>query len=396
MPLGADDSQLHANALRDALKLREQGSSQEAGVALERLASESDVHPVMAARIQNALGLIRRDQGRWSEAVSHFETALEYVPADTTNCFLHPTITGNLGEVRIHQARLRDARALFQDAFTTARSCRGNDDFASLQLLNLAGIARIQGDYKLARQLAERAERQLREHLGHNHPHSILALNNLAQTYAAQGKHRQAIAAMEHVRDLALKVHGERHPLYSGVLSNLGVAYYVKHRYDAAEALMREALTLDERTYGLSHPSVVRDLNNLGVLLDATNRTDEARILLLRALEISRGHGCPDLRAMASLGAIELGRRRVDAAARWFSEVSDLVRTGAMGPDPDLAKRLEQFALALRSVNRAAEAERYEVEAMRLRTKALIETRALRALNDSKRGVANTRISKRI
>src|SRR5687767_13395068 len=65
MPLGADDSQLHANALRDALKLREQGSSQEAGVALERLASESDVHPAMAARIQNALGLIRRDQGRW-------------------------------------------------------------------------------------------------------------------------------------------------------------------------------------------------------------------------------------------------------------------------------------------------------------------------------------------
>ena len=104
---------------------------------------------------------------------------------------------------------------------------------------------------------------------------------------------------------------------------------------------------------------------------------------LLRALEISRGHGCPDPRAMASLGVIELGRRRVDAAARWFSEVSNLVRTGAVAPDPALAKRLEQFARALRSVNRAADAERYQAEAMRLRTKALIETEALRALNYS-------------
>jgi tetratricopeptide (TPR) repeat protein len=250
-------------------------------------------------------------------------------------------------------------------------------------MLNLAGLARMHGDYKLARQLAEKAERQLRMRLGASHPHAILALNNLAQVYAAQGKHRQAIDAMERVKDLALQVHGERHPFYSGALSNLGVAYFVKHRYDEAEGLLREALMLNERTYGPSHSSLVRDLNNLAALLDATNRTDEAVALLLRALEISRAQGRPDPRAMASLGVIEFERRRVDAAARWFSEVSNLVRAGDVPPDPNLAKRLEQFAMALRALNRPADAERYQAEAMRLRTKALIDTEALRTVNYS-------------
>jgi hypothetical protein len=86
---------------------------------------------------------------------------------------------------------------------------------------------------------------------------------------------------------------------------------------------------------------------------------------------------------MASLGVIALGRGRVDDASRWFSEVSDLVRAGRVAPDPDLAKRLEQFAMALRAVNRPADAERYQAEAVRLRTKALIDSEALRAVNYS-------------
>lgn len=380
---GASDVESQLKELRNALKLREQGRSHDAGIALELLLRRPDLPPAINARVHNALGLIRRDQGRWNEAVNLFETAWNTVPPDTTDCALRPAISGNLGEVLLQRGKLRDARKLFQQALDMAQSCKGNEALAALQMLNLSGLSRMQGDYKLAHRLAEKATKELNLRLGPAHPHSILALNNLAQVYAAEGKSRKAIETMEHVKDLTFKIHGERHPLSSGVLSNLGVAYYEQQQYDHAESLLRQALAIDEGSYGPSHPAVARDLSNLAAILDRTRRTEEAETILRRVIDTGRKAGRIDARAMASLGTILLVRGKIDEATEWFSEVSGLVRTGAVPAEPDLAQRLEQFAAALRALHRPADAERYQAEATRLRTRALIDAEALRGLNYS-------------
>ena len=379
---GAND--VHLDGLREAIKLREKGRSHEAGVLLEQLVQNTGAPPQIGARLHNALGLVRRDQGRPDEAAKYFETALRGIPENTTDCALRPTIIGNLGEARVQQGRLREARVLFENAMRLANQCGGNErTFASLQMLNLAGLARLEGDYELARKLCEGAQRELTAKLGADHPHSILALNNLAQIYASQGRQKQSIRLMERVRELARNVHGERHPLYSGATSNLGVAWYGQKRYEEAEALFRESLTVTETTYGPTHPAVFRDLNNLAAVLDSTGRTDEAQQLLQRVIVSSRSTSRPDVRAMASMGTIELSRGRIDEAAGWYTEVSQLIRSGSAAPDPDLARRLEQVAVMLRKIQRPAEAERYQAEATRIRTRALIDIDALRQLNYS-------------
>jgi tetratricopeptide (TPR) repeat protein len=392
LPLATAFQENHVQALQSALKLREQGRSADAGAALERLATTPGLEPGLAARVHNALGLVRRDQARWDDAVSLFKTALDLVPAQTNDCALRPTITGNLGEVRLQQGRMREARSLFQDALNLARKCPTQTEaFAALQMLNLAGLARMQGDYKLAVKLAESAHDELRRSLGERHPHTVLALNNVAQIYASQGKRGESTEAMERVKDLTLQVHGEGHPLYSGALSNLGVAYFTQQRYDEAEPLLRKALALDQAKHGERHPSVVRDMNNLAAVLDGLGRTDQADELLRRAVEASREMGQPHAGAMASLGALELRRGRVDEAAEWFNEVSGLVRRGAVGGDPDLPRRLEEFASTLRSLKRSADAERYQTEAIRLRTRALIHVEELRKMNYSELWKGNLR-----
>lgn len=374
----------YVQALQQALKFREQGRPAEAGAALEELARNAAVPAAIAARVRNALGLVRRDQGRWDDAVSEYKKALDLIPSDSTDCALRPTVTGNLGEAKLQQGRFREARILFQNSLELAGKCPSQSSvFASLQLLNLAALARMEGDYKLAHKLAEPAYAELRQFLGDNHPHTLLALNNLAQIYAAQGKQREATETMERVAEISLDVHGEGNPLYSRALSNLAVAYFSQRRNAEAEPLFRKAIAIQEARYGERHPAVARDLSNLAAVLESTGRADEAEKLLVRSIELGRSIGRPHPGALASLGALELQRGRVEEASAWFNEVSEMVRRGAVGPDPDLARRLDQFAAAVRGLRRSADAERYQIEATRLRTKALIHIEELRKMNYS-------------
>jgi tetratricopeptide (TPR) repeat protein len=376
----ADERQL----LNRALQLREQGHSDEAAAMLASLVAAPGLPPELMARIHNARGLILRDEARWADAASEFQTALAILPATPADCAIRPTLTGNLGEARLQQGALREARTLFEDALALARRCPSqNPVFAAMQLLNLAGLARVEGEYKLAQKLAEKGYDELRRRLGDKHRNTVLALNNLAQVRAARGHHRQALSMMERVRDLALEVYGPHHALRSGALNNLGVAYFYQRRFREAEASLREALAADVAKHGERHPASLRDMSNLAAVMEATGRADEARRLLRHVVESSRLNGAPHAGAMASLVALEMKDGRTDEATRLLQELSDGMRGGTIVVDASVADRLEQSAAWLRSLRRSAEAERLQAEAMRARTKALLRGEELRRIDYS-------------
>ena len=73
------------------------------------------------AAAQNELGLVYRDQGRWSEALARFEAAAAHYTAEGAQDPLG-RVLNNMGEVLLFQGHLDEAAASFQKALTAMRT----------------------------------------------------------------------------------------------------------------------------------------------------------------------------------------------------------------------------------------------------------------------------------
>ncbi|MBZ0188341.1 MAG: tetratricopeptide repeat protein, partial [Candidatus Obscuribacterales bacterium] len=264
------------------------------------------------------LGGVYRDQGKYAEAQTKLEQALELEDGlskpDNPN---HVNMLRALGDLYELQEKYHQAETLLERALTLAEKTYGPDHLVTAQVLNSLAVVyleqakrephlRQQEGVKLnpagltqvqlvstRNTLMEKAEPlYLRAHaireksLGLNHPDVTIGLNNLGVFYdlnnnrdLSEKYYRRALESME-------SLEGDSRFAFPGIISNLAGIYKDQNRYKEAEDLFARAKSVAEKKLGLDHPEVANLYRNQGALYAQEGRYQDAIDSKLKAVSI--------------------------------------------------------------------------------------------------------------
>lgn len=196
----------------------------------------------------NNMGLLRKRQGRLEEAIPYFQEAIDLQRASTfrdddrllRNLYNLATAHLDLAKGDVPSDHLARAKALLGESFDIHRRLHGEDNtIAGLMFSAQSRIASEEGRLAEAHELAERALKLQRFHLGAVHPSVMNGLRDLARIAAKRGDPARRMRLLVEADAMALKIYEQSpsHPSRRSIRSELVTALRDAGRVDDAERL---------------------------------------------------------------------------------------------------------------------------------------------------------------
>jgi tetratricopeptide (TPR) repeat protein len=249
---------------------------------LGRPARGKDADPDVARlsiRVLTCLAGIDRQRGAYAAAERGFQAALREVtrvfgPRDLDVA----SLLNNLGVLRKYQGRFAEAIVFYKRALPMLE--RGGDRGALATLYhNLGGIEHARGRYAAGEPHARKSVELREAELG---PHHIAVAADLAALAAlVEGRGRLEEAAALYTRAIAIfkRKLGPASAEVALDLAGLASVRQAQGKLGEARRLYARALPLQERVFGAGHPEVAMTLNNFAAL--ERERGDLTRALAL-------------------------------------------------------------------------------------------------------------------
>lgn len=198
------------------------------------------LHNVDLAKSLNNLGYFKHYNGRWSEALVHYEDSARAAAA-AGDVQTVATVHNNIAEILSDQHKLEAAEQLFRSALRTFQFARFNVGI-SLVLSNLGRVHSRRGEFEVARKLVTEAARGFAD-IGLQ-AYADESLARLAETELFAGNYELAIAQGE---PLAKRVRtaGENPPLEAMLARVIGAAM-ARSAHPAAKATLLQGLSIAE------------------------------------------------------------------------------------------------------------------------------------------------------
>ena len=275
-------------------------------------------------------------------------------------------------------AHYDEARKLLTEALGHARN---NPAAIGTILNNLGSVYQDLGDLRAAQRYYRRSIETIEAYRGPASIDLARPLNTLGSLYIEPGKYARSMEVR--LRSLAIreKVYGSDDPEVAAVLSNLAVAHIAGGRFAEAESALQRALAIIEKAFGPKTKQAGLVWNDLGVMRFKQKDYPAAADYLRRAIEVLEGVDA--IQPLANLASVQLAQHDSQQAEKCLRRALSMAEE-QLGPDNKLVARvLEQYAVALRQMDRTAEAKQSEVRAKailarRVSTVGLNELTALR------------------
>jgi tetratricopeptide (TPR) repeat protein len=266
---------------------------------------------VFVAGLDRALGAYAPADRGYRAALGEVTAAFGPRDADVAG------ILNNLGVLRKYQGRYAEAVRFYERALAILRRTRDRAALATLYH-NLGGIQHARGRHAAGEPHARRSVELRRQVLGPDHP--TVAADVAALAALVEGCGRLAEAARLYERALAV-FRRRLGPASAEVGINLGNLASLRQRQGRlaeAERLYLRAVAILERVYGRAHPEVALTVNNLACLVRDGGDLRRAEALYDRAarlFERSVGPRHPHAR-LTRANHRAVVRERARAAAR--------------------------------------------------------------------------------
>ncbi len=167
----------------------------------------------------------------------------------------------------------------------------------------MAATYRVQGKYKDAELLSQRALAICERIQGPDHPEVAVKVNNLGIIYSDQGRYAEAEQLFRRAIEIREKAGEADHPWIAQSLSSLGALYSAQGKYVEAESLLKRAWAIGELGFGPTHPYVASYISNLAINYQRQSRYAEAEPLHLQAISIWESLGQEHLLLASTLMA---------------------------------------------------------------------------------------------
>lgn len=231
------------------------------------------------------------------------------------------------------------------------------------------------GRADLALTQRERARSLYTQHLGPDHPDTLVCMQKLASCYAELGRYADALRLGEETLSLMQQKLGPDHVFTLRSMDALGYRYMDLGRYAEAIKLHEEALTLQKQKFGPDHAETLWTRNNLGNSYHYSGREADALKLREETLALMKHQFGPDhpdtLRGMCNLAVSFNAVGRSEEALKLCEETL-AIQMQKLGPDhPDTLMNLNNRALFYQALGHHSDALRLYEETLALRRKKL-------------------------
>jgi CHAT domain-containing protein len=225
------------------------------------------------------IGLVYHSQGRYGQALAHYEQALALMEEGGDRAGPGTVLT-SMGALFQAQARYESALASYRQALELVQEM-GNRAGEGAILNNLGATYRAQGEAEAALAVLREAL-QIHRELGHRTEEGI-TLNNIGEIYRTQAHYEEALAHFEPALALIRRTEGDR-ATEGAILRNIGRLFHDRGADEAALETLTEALSI-QRQVG-NRPLEGLTLYNIGQVHHAQNRFEPALDYYRQALEI--------------------------------------------------------------------------------------------------------------
>ncbi|MEO1365604.1 MAG: serine/threonine-protein kinase, partial [Acidobacteriota bacterium] len=234
------------------------------------------------ARLDSSRGELARYRGRPGEARALLESSLQILDAlDPAAAPVQRIVVNNrLGSVALDTGRFDEATVLFERAIELAGSTPDTEELEIAARNNLAIVHLQQNHLERAADEHRRVLEARRRLLGEDHPEVGTSLNNLAVVHYLQGDFDASEARLLEALALWRQSYGDEHPEVATAISNLGDLALERGDLDLAAERYGEALAIWRRAFGPDHPDLAYAWYGLGrVARDRGQPVEAARAL---------------------------------------------------------------------------------------------------------------------
>ena len=309
-----------------------------------RLDEDLQAQPAVRARLAMVIGGVYRQLGRFDDAKTYMESALElYEELPETDPFVLSEAHRSVAEVYLQLEDLQamrqsieqglellgglqtrpaqKGRADLHSVFGMLHLRTGEYDAAALELqkaiaihtrlegpdslevgiatANLGNAAFRQEDWPRAEATYRRALEIFDQTLPPGHDRTLVVTNGIAGAVASQGRLDEAAPLFESVYEEQRKLLGDDHVLLANSLNNLGMLHLDLGQPHKAATYHRRALNIRLAALGPNNTRTAWSFDNLARTLGRLGQLDEAWSLQSQALAVREAHYGPDHRRVA-------------------------------------------------------------------------------------------------
>ncbi len=216
-------------------------------------------------------------------AIRHTEAAIRSVGGDIQ---LAGELQNGIGNLRYEQGRFSEAEPAFRLAIAKFWIPPGDVASQAAALNNLAMVLADQGKLGEAEASLSAAAELVEAGLGKRHPYLASIWTNQGAVATSRGDHQAATERYRDAWQLALAAYGARAEQTLDARFNAILAKNQGGRNAEAERELRGLRADQADSLGASHPSVARTWNSIGVIADRTGRLEDAALAFSQTLAI--------------------------------------------------------------------------------------------------------------
>ena len=263
-------------------------------------------------------------------------------------------------------------------ALEFSREHLGDEHPDTLLSINTMGVLLVnQGKYAEAKEYYAEALKANRRLLGDAHPDTLRSIANMGSLLTQQGKYEEAmpyhIESMEGFR----QVLGDEHPQTLHSISYMGLLFVNQGKYNEAMPYYHEALEGRRHVLGDEHPLTLNSIHNMGTLLSNQGKLDDAMECYVEVLEIRRrilGNQHPHtLLAINAMGFLLQQQGKYEDALEYYTEAIEGRRRVLGDEHPDTLISIADMGTLLSRQGKYEEALPYVVETLKAQRRVMGE-----------------------
>ncbi|MEM7151894.1 MAG: serine/threonine-protein kinase [Myxococcota bacterium] len=315
----------------------------EALIEATHFASSIDDYELAADTATTLVHVEAQRLGRFDEArrwARHAQSSIDRLPPDPA---MQARLDGNLGVMLAHEGKYEEALEHFQRAHDVLVEALGEDHpEVATALERLALCVHQMGRFESARDNYEHAVEIFETVFGPKHPSLAHVLTNLAETVAVLSERERANALYRRAIEIYRESTGDRTVPVARALGGLGDVAVLQERFEEAKKLYAEAQAIYEDAVEPGHPEIGWNWIDQARLRVAMGQPTEALALFQRARDLLEAVHGPSHGVVAQIlvdeGVLALELGRIDDAAERFALAEPIVDANFSPEEPAMER----------------------------------------------------------
>jgi tetratricopeptide (TPR) repeat protein len=244
-------------------------------------------HPLLATSYNN-IGNVYKSMGEYSKALSYFEKALEIrqktLPAN------HPDFAesySNIAAVYYSMSEYLKALSYYEKALEIyQKTLPANHPLLATSYNNIGNVYKSMGEYSKALSYFEKALEIRQKTLPANHLDLATSYDSIGMVYRNMGEYSKALSYYDKAFEIKQKTLPANHLHLAGSYNNIGLVYYNMGKYSNALSYSNKALEIRQKNLPENHPDLAQSYNNIGNVYDDMGEYSKTLLYYNKALEI--------------------------------------------------------------------------------------------------------------